>query len=244
MSEFVRPHYPNAPIAEALIDIRLVYPDAVTLEQLTRAADEMIAAFPDRKPLHLVEFGFDFAERQGSNTHEQAGWRLEAKNKVLQLQRIGFTYSQLPPYGNWETFRSEARGYWDVFRQSLSQSGASRIAVRVINKIPTPQAEISLEEYISVYPVVPAELPATATSAFVQLQLALPDVLPNAQAILKVASGRADASGPHLILDIDLFAVGVVENDDEIWSTLERFGIEKDKIFEACITDKVRKAIK
>jgi len=32
--------------------------------------------------------------------------------------------------------------------------------------------------------------------------------------------------------------------DDETWSILEKFGIEKDMILEACITDKTREIIK
>jgi uncharacterized protein (TIGR04255 family) len=243
MSEFVRPHYRNAPIAEALIDIRLMSPDAVALDQVTHAADGLTASFSVRHPISMVQLGFDFAAQQASNSQAQSGWRLEAQNRVLQLQRIGFTYSHLPPYTDWETFRNEARNYWNTFRTSVNQSAASRLAVRVINKIPTPHAEIALEEYLSIYPVVPAQLPTTATAAFMQLHLAVPKVVPTAQAILNVASGRTDASGPHLILDIDLFADGLVESDEEIWSTLEKFGIEKDVIFESCITDKVREAI-
>ncbi|MCK1629676.1 TIGR04255 family protein [Bradyrhizobium sp. 162] len=243
MSEFIRPHYRNAPIAEALIDIRVAHPDRVTMEQITLAADELTELFPVRHPMNVIEFGFDFGSNQSNNSQEQAGLRLERENRVLQLQRIGFTYSHLPPYTNWETLRDEALRYWEVFRRATDQSAVSRIAVRVINKIPTPQAEIALEDYLSVYPVVPAKLPATAKAAFVQLQMAMPHVLPAAQAILNVASGHADTNGPHLLLDIDLFAAGAIEGDEAIWNTIDKFGIEKDVIFEACITDKIREAI-
>ncbi|WP_167772391.1 TIGR04255 family protein [Bradyrhizobium frederickii] len=243
MSEFVRPHYRNAPIAEALIDIRVARPDLVTMEQITLAADQLAERFPVRHPMNTIEFGFDFGSNQTNNSQEQTGLRLECENRVLLLQRIGFTYSHLPPYTNWETLRDEALSCWNVFREATKQSAASRLAVRVINKIPTPEAEIALEDYLSVYPVVPTKLPTTAKAAFVQLQMAMSHVIPTAQAILNIASGHADANGPHLLLDIDLFAAGVVEGDEAIWNTIEKFGIEKDVIFEACITDKIREAI-
>lgn len=242
MSEFVRPHYQNAPIAEALIDIRLAHPDAVTLEQLNGAAASLREAFPAQHAMNEIEFGFDLALGEAKNKQAQIGWRLEAENRVLQLQRIGFTYSHLPPYTNWTTFRDEARKCWDIFSGSIGQSVSSRIAVRVINKIPIPDGEIDLKEYLSIYPIVPPEIPAIATAAFLQLQLAMPKVFPNAQAIINVGSGRADKDGPHLLLDIDLFVVSQIEGD-RIWSTLDSFGIEKDRIFESCITEKVRKAI-
>jgi len=249
MSEFVRPHYDKAPIAEALIDIRVASPDTVTMDQLTSSAVGLGQDFPTRHPIHQLLFGFQAVPDSGQaagfmNNQEQIGWRLtnKAQNRVLQLQRIGFTYSHLPPYTNWDSFRDEARRYWTSYRAVVGQP-ASRIAVRIINKIPTPSAEIALEDYLSVYPVVSEKIPATADAVFVQLQLALPKLLPDARAILNVVSGQADASGSHLVLDIDLFVNRVLGDEEEIWSILEKFGLEKDVIFEACITDKVRKAI-
>jgi uncharacterized protein (TIGR04255 family) len=250
MSEFVRPHYEKAPIAEALVDIRVAKPDAVTFEQITRAADALAEEFPGRVPIQQVMFGIqaipgNVAQAGFTNNQEQIGWRLITKtqNRVLQLQRIGFTYSHLPPYTDWDTFRDEARRYWTTFREIVAQPVVSRIAVRVINKIPTQDAEIALQDYLSIYPVVPETIPATADAIFLQLQLAMPKVTPDARAILNVASGQADENGSHLVLDIDLFSNRMVENESEIWSTLEKFGVEKDIIFEACITDRVRKAI-
>lgn len=244
MSEFLRPHYQNAPIAEALIDIRIGNPDSVTLDQLTSAAAVLEKVFPTKHQMNLFEFGIDLAAGAASNNQaQQVGWRLEAENRVLQLQRIGFTYSHLPPYSNWQTFRDEARLCWKAFREAVGQSTASRVAVRVINKIPVPQGEIAVEDYLSIYPVVPPSIPATATTAHMRLQLALPNISPEARAILNVASGRTDESGAHLILDIDLFLMASIKGDDEIWATLEKLGIEKDIIFESCITEKVRKAI-
>jgi hypothetical protein len=44
-------------------------------------------------------------------------------------------------------------------------------------------------------------------------------------------------------LDIDLFIERPVSDVAEMWTLLHRLGIEKDVIFESCITDEVRKAI-
>jgi uncharacterized protein (TIGR04255 family) len=251
MSEFTRPHYERAPIAEALIDIRVANPDALTLDQLTAAADALAGEFPIRHPIQQLMFGFQAVQPNAAqgfvNNQEQIGWRLhnKAQDRVLQLQRIGFTYSHLPPYTNWATFRDEARRYWDSFQRTVATAlPSNRIAVRVINKIATPAAEIALEDYLKVYPVVPDKMPATAAVVYLQLQFAMPKVLPDARVILNVASGQADANGSHLLLDIDLFSNQIVEKADQLWTILEKFGTEKDVIFEACITDKIREAIK
>lgn len=132
------------------------------------------------------------------------------------MQRIGFTYSHLQPYTNWNTFRDEARRYWTTFRDEVGQSAALRLAVRVINKIPTPSAEVAIDEYLSIYPVVPEKIPATVDAMFVQLQLAMPKILPDTRAIMNVVSGQTDANGTHLVLDIDLFVNRMFETEDEI----------------------------
>ena len=249
MSEFVRPHYEKAPIAEAIIDIRLAAPDAVTLDQLTEAADTLADELPNRQPIQQFALGFQ-AGPEGAggffNNQAQLGWRLLPKTqaRVLQLQRIGFTYSHLPPYTDWDTFSDEARRCWTAFQSVVKQPVANRVAVRMINKIPAPNAEFAIHDYLSIYPVVPETIPATVDAMFVQLQLAMPNIFADARAIVNAASGQADPSGPHLLLDIDLFVNRLIKTDEEIWSTLEKFGKEKDSIFESCITDKVREAIK
>jgi uncharacterized protein (TIGR04255 family) len=236
MSEFTRPHYERAPIAEALIDIRVANPDALTLDQLTAAADALANEFPIRHPIQQLMFGFQAAQPNAApgfmNNQEQIGWRLhnKAQDRVLQLQRIGFTYSHLPPYTDWVTFRDEARRCWDSFQRTVAAA--------------LPSNRIALEDYLKVYPVVPDKMPSTAAGVYLQLQFAMPKVLPDARVILNVASGQADANGSHLLLDIDLFSNQVVEKADQLWTILEKFGTEKDIIFEACITDKIREAIK
>jgi uncharacterized protein (TIGR04255 family) len=252
MTAFVRPHYTRAPIAEAVIDIRVANPGAVALSAVTEAADALAKEFPSRLPIQQFQMGFQTdasnpASSQFTNNQELLGWRLLSKtqDRVLQLQRVGFSYSHLPPYSDWENFRSEAKGHWSTFEKALGDAGGvSRIAVRIINRIPVPKTQVDLSKYLTVYPVVPESLPSTANALFVQLQLSMPHIYPDARAIINVASGAVDENGAHVILDIDLFVERIVSNDEEMWDVLEKFGFEKDVIFETCITDEVREAIR
>lgn len=251
MSDFIRPHYSKAPIAEALIDVRISNPEGATVDVLTKIASALAPKFPTRHPIQHFEVGFQADNQQGSaqfiNNQAPMGWRLLSKenDRVLQLQRIGFTYSHLPPYSNWSAFRDGARGCWNEFKAFLPDQRASRIAVRVINRIPVPDEPYFLHHYVNLYPNLPAkDFPSGLIASFVQVQLNIPHVFPDARAILNVNSGQRDANGPYLLLDIDLFVERNVEKDDEVWSILEKFGVEKDVIFEACITDKTREVIK
>jgi uncharacterized protein (TIGR04255 family) len=251
MTAFVRPHYTRAPIAEAIIDIRVANPGEVALTAITEGVEALTDEFPSRLPIQQFQMGFQAdANNPGTsmftNNQELLGWRLVSKDqkRILQLQRIGFSYNHLPPYSDWGNFSSEARRYWSTFRKTLGAGDVSRIAVRVINKIPVPKAQVDISKYLTVYPVVPETLPSVANALFVQLQLSMPHIYPDARAIVNVANGPPDESGAHLILDIDLFLERIVSNDEEMWDILEKLGLEKDVIFEACITDEVREVIR
>jgi uncharacterized protein (TIGR04255 family) len=157
MTAFVRPHYTRAPIAEAIIDIRVANPGEVALSAVTEGAETLKEEFPSRLPIQQLQMGFlADANNPGSssftNNQELLGWRLVSKDqdRILQLQRIGFSYSHLPPYSDWESFSSEARRYWSTFRKALGAGNVSRIAVRVINKIPVPKAQVDISKYLMV----------------------------------------------------------------------------------------------
>jgi len=251
MTAFVRPHYTRAPIAEAIIDIRVANPGEVALSKVTEGAETLTNDFPSRLPIQQLQMGFQADVNQPgtglfTNNQELLGWRLVSKDqdRILQLQRIGFSYSHLPPYSDWENFRSEAKKYWSTFRKTLGAGAVSRVAVRVINKIPIPKAEVDISKYLTVYPVVPETMPSIANALFMQLQLSMPHIYPDARAIVNIASGPPDESGAHLILDADLFIERIVSDDKEMWDILEKLGLEKDVIFEACITDEVREVIR
>jgi uncharacterized protein (TIGR04255 family) len=248
---FVRPHYSRSPIAEAIIDVRTANPSAVDLDSLERAALQLATEFPAQLPIYQYQMAFQAdlkapGEGQFSNNQELIGRRLTSKSldRVLQFQRVSFTYSHLPPYSDWKSFSEEAKRYWPTYREATRLESVSRVAVRVINHIPVPSGEVDIQAYLAVHAVVPESLPSVANAAFVQLQLSMPAIHPEARAIINVASGQTNDKGSHLVLDLDLFVERIVPSDEEMWAIIDTLGLHKDKIFEACITDKVREAIR
>ncbi|WPO39595.1 TIGR04255 family protein [Tardiphaga sp. 42S5] len=239
-----RKHYDNAPVVEALIDIQ-VEDSAIMREEVEALADSLSAVFPTRLPLHQVQMGFEVAaDREPEFLNEQmiVGYRLDRPGRVLQLKTNGFSYSHLPPYSDWLTFSSEAMGYWKAYQSALAPRWANRVAVRMINRLPLPSGDIRLAKCLNFYPTLPDSLPSDARSLFMQLQLPMPQVDPDALTILGLYSAPP-APGPNAImLDID-FIVQRKISIDEVFGILERLGDCKDEIFEACITDEIRKLI-
>jgi uncharacterized protein (TIGR04255 family) len=53
-----RRHYKKAPIAEAVIDIRVENDRSVSIEDVESLADSVKSEFPTRLPLHQLQMGF------------------------------------------------------------------------------------------------------------------------------------------------------------------------------------------
>jgi uncharacterized protein (TIGR04255 family) len=251
MTRPTRRHYRNSPIVEAVIDIQVQLGDVHGISKLTELADHLRGDFPTRLPVNVLQMGFDV---QGSdtpakftNTQQQSGWRLNAKDqdRVILLQTVGFTYSHLPPYSDWETFSEEAKTIWTLYCDALAPVHAIRAAVRVINQIPVPSLEFEIDTYLNIYPKLPESIPTVASAMLMQLQLPMTHVDAAAKAVLNLATGQVmpPENKPSLILDIDLSVERKITIKDDLWSLIDQLGIVKDDIFEACITDKLREKI-
>jgi uncharacterized protein (TIGR04255 family) len=250
MSPTVRRHYANAPIAEAVIDVRVQTQTEPDFSRLTALADTLKERFPTRLPMSQLQMGFDVQNptmpARFTNSQQQTGWRLTSKDqdRVILLQTIGFTYSHLPPYTDWETFSAEAQQIWATYLEAVNPELAIRAAVRVINRIPVPAHEFNIDTYLNIYPKLPEAIPTLANLMFMQLQLPMTHVDASAKAVLSLASGQPGPDGsPSLILDIDLSIERPIALQDELWALLNRLGSVKDDIFEACITDNLREKI-
>lgn len=247
MSPAARRHYENAPIVEAVIDVRVQ--SVNDLSPLTKLADALKEEFPARLPMTQVEMGFDTQNPalppQFTNSQQQTGWRLtgKAQDRVILLQTTGFTYSHLPPYTDWTTFSGEAKTFWLKYVDALKPLAATRVAVRVINRIPVPAGEFGIDSYLNIYPKLPDAIPTLANAVFMQLNLPMTYVDSAAKAVLNLATGQEGPGGASLILDIDLSVERMVGLEDELWPMVDRLGVVKDEIFEACITDTLRKKI-
>jgi uncharacterized protein (TIGR04255 family) len=242
-SSKARRHYKNAPITEAVIDIQVENDRSVSIEDVESLADSVKSEFPTRLPLHQLQMGFQVnpsGEAEFSKEQQILGYRLDRPGRVLQLRTNGFTYSHLPPYSDWTSFSAEAEKFWLVYRRELSPSRATRVAVRMINRVPLPAGDIRLDSCLNLYPTIPDSLPSDLQSLAMQLQLPMKHVDDAAVAILQLYS--APPSPRSIMLDID-FVIQRPVPIDEVFMMLNILGDAKDDIFEACITDAVRELI-
>src|ERR1700721_3122538 len=103
------PRYANAPIIEAIIDIRVRMPKNASFEQLKNAQVGVSAAFPIAENLHesIVAFGQGpgpFDQELQRRTRSSPVFKSQDGRRIWQSRLDGFTFSQLKPYDTWNDF--------------------------------------------------------------------------------------------------------------------------------------------
>jgi uncharacterized protein (TIGR04255 family) len=237
--------YPNAPIKEAIIDIRVTLPEATTLAYLTHGFNSsFLEAYPSRSDLFLFKGHFSAGTQVAATASQtQGGYRFISKDKIhiVQWRLDGFTFSRLAPYDRWDSFQLEARRLWDLYRSSLLPTEITRVAVRYINQINIPHASIEWKDYFRTGPEISPNLEQRVEACFVQIQIPQDDL----KAKLSITQTLVPPSTPEtvsVLLDIDLFRTEALPSTEEdMWTLLGKFRTRKNQAFEACLTKETRK---
>jgi len=260
-----RRHYANAPITEALIDLRITHAQDFSPADLGKMGETIAGRYPTQEPMYLQSGQITFQQpgdpAQIEATHQHGGFRFISQNKqeIFQARMGGFTFSTLAPYDRWEPFRDEARRLWELYRPAAKVENITRAAVRYINRIdipdPLPTVQdipdglptVQLEDYLRTYPEVSADMPNKEFTAnfFMQVQLWQPDLgcfLIVNETVVPPPDFETTLS---IQLDFDLFREQFGEpwsadEDVAAWDFLEQLHDRKNEVFEASITDATR----
>jgi len=237
-------HYPHAPITEAIIDLRVTLAEGTDSAALRHAGEEMQSDFPACEQMLVTTGEMEVGPQGGSASVRQrpAGWKRTSSDRrqIVQIREDGFTFSRLAPYDRWEVFRTEARRVWDVYRERLQPQSIDRLAVRYINRIDVPGSQVDLKTYFRTFPEVAPELPQLLEGFFVQLRLPFPQL--SARCLINQTIVPPPRAGiVSIVLDVDLFRSEDVPQDEAgVWEYVEKLHVEKNRIFESCITDASR----
>ena len=239
-------HYAHAPLTEALIDIRVELPSEVGLSKLAEVRHEQEVDYPKQEELFIVQGHMTVGPEIGASaTRTSNGYRFVSKDgrQIFQARLDGFTFNRLAPYEDWNTFRDEARRLWNSYRAITSPKNVTRIGVRYINRIDLPLPINDFKDYLRTVPEISRGMSQGLSSYFMQLQL--PQVDLNAMLVLNQALIPPPAPKiVSVLLDIDLYSDSdLPSNEQGLWERFEAFHDRKNKVFEASITDRVRRLI-
>lgn len=256
-----RVHYPNAPITEATIDLRIVQPQNLSANDLAKLR-ELVGSYYPTQELELIYSGEIHVEEPGNPLRTEAsqwhnGFRFISQDKryVFYARLDGFALSVRAPYDSWEPFRDEARRLWDLYRSVAKPEGVTRAAVRYINQLNLSSGSsdpdiVRTEDFLRIYPEVPRDWPGgnTMNNFFMQVQFWQEDL--RCWLVVNEAPVWPNTQDPALFqLDFDFFRDQFREpwradEDTEVWDFLEQLHVRKNQVFEASITDATRRLIR
>jgi len=238
--------FPNAPITEAVIEIKAQLPEETTLKSLESFHDRIKNRFPEKQEQRFLKAAFKLSQKDKlSSLPTKTGtqgylFRSLKEKKVVQSKIDGFAFNKLKPYENWELFRSEGRELWELYSEIVNPIKVIRIGLRYINRIEVPLPFKDFSEYLLTNPQIAPQLPQAVSHFFMRLEVSNPDI--EATAIITQAMDKPTKTKRlPLILDIDVFRITeYVEKTEEMWKDFEKLRDFKNDIFFNSVTEKAK----
>lgn len=238
------PRFPNAPITEALLDIRAKLPPQIDLARLATLHEVVKDFYPNRRErfswrgsLQLSPGGPELLEKAGG----PIGYLFTSHDgrQIVQARLDGFTSNRLKPYDTWVSFRDEARKQWERYCQTAMPQLTTRIALRYINRIEVPLPIKDFREYILTSPEIAPDLPQGLATFF--MRLVIPNPRLDCAAIVIVTMDKPSEAVLPLVLDIDVFRERSFDpNSADLWNAFEDLREFKNQIFFNSITEKAK----
>lgn len=145
------PHLPQAPIVEAVLDIRVVLSVTWDEDNLRNKLEQLLPDYPKRDTMQETEI--QFSPHEGTNLIRNSvhvGLKCQSEDgfNVIQFNKNSFVFSRLNPYENWERFSQEALRLWEIYCELLKPTEIGRIGLRFINRLAIRnQRAIELADY-------------------------------------------------------------------------------------------------
>jgi uncharacterized protein (TIGR04255 family) len=222
-------HLSNAPIVEAVVDVRVKLSSNFKLEVFHPLCEELQTNYSQRLDQQVVEQTIKQQPGQPAEFSTRIsgihGYRLSSEDgkQIVQLRRDGFTFSRLQPYTTWEEIFAEAWRLWGMYVDTAKPTEVSRIAVRYINRLLLPLPCIDLSKYLNAPPVVAEGWPVSLSAFLTRVVINDPEseIAVNVIQALEPQAGR---EGTHLTALFDIDAYQILSLDPDDVTIEERFG--------------------
>ena len=237
--------FPNPPITEGLVDIRVQLPGEVSLADLEILHDKIKDSYPEKKSRKKLEATFDPKDEKEplkAVPFATDGFIFGTSDgrQLAQYRLDGFTFNRLRPYSRWEEVFPEAKKLWEIYRTAVQPVLVTRLAVRYINTIEIPSKAIDYDHYLTAAPKVPEGLPQLLQSFLTRIEVPFPD-RDVVAIITQTPSGKQDPLKSGIILDIDVCAAVNLSAEDariyEIFGVLREI---KNQVFFSSISERTK----
>ena len=250
MNKVTSVKYSRPPVLEAVIGITFARPIAdATLATIDRRLGKNYPIHTDNQLVNLhmsTSMGANNRPVVDAKEHTVCGHRRtnQSMDEIAVLMPDSLTVSQLAPYSGWESFFDRFKRDFTALKRPNTSRSISRVGMRYINRVDIPASGnvVEHEQFVDMYPHVPEALgPMVGFS--MQAQFALESIsghtIINSMPVQSVKLGHAS-----FLVDIDVYrTVSTPMNDDSLFALLVQMRIEKNRIFEACVTQRAREEL-
>lgn len=242
--------YVRPPVVEAVIGINFAQPitDAA-LATIDRRLSKHYLMHSDNDQMDLemsTTIGADNRPVVGAQGRTTRGHRRTnpSMDEIVILMPDSLTVAQLAPYVGWEAYFSRFQRDFAAHRKNGIHRLISRVGMRYINRvdIPTTGNVVEHEQFINVYPHVPDVLGAMVGFSM-QVNFFLESIgcqtNISTMPVAPVTLGHAS-----FLVDIDIYkSITNPITDDALYGLLREMRREKNRIFEACVTERAREEL-
>lgn len=236
-------HLPNAPITEAVIDIRVRLPPGTSVDTFSKLRSELADWYPVVEEQRVFESGVQFEKDGLWQMARDRGlqglvFRSSDGLNVAQFRLDGLSFSRLAPYTRWEDVLADARNAWTYYVSAAAPEVVTRIGVRYINRLPIVSEGVELAEYLTAPPPVPPSLPQTLRGFLTRIVLRDEDSGLDATLTQAIAA-EVQGNDAVVLLDIACHSAHAFEaTSQEMWECFEELRGFKNRIFFGSITEK------
>ncbi len=230
--------FKNAPIAEALLDIRASVPGQTDLGSLDAFGSAVAARFKERRKRQVTEGGFTISPTgelsQDEPTIQTAGYiyRNDARDKAVQARLDGFSFSKLKPYRGWDEFSREAKELWQIYLSVARPQRVSRLTLRYINRIEMPLPVQDFKDYVLTTLDIPEGVPQSVVTFFLEAVIPDDETKSFANVTSTFEQPQPGSSVIPYIFDIDAYQfVELDPSSEDIWRIFDEIRDYKNRIF-------------
>jgi uncharacterized protein (TIGR04255 family) len=244
-------HLENAPIKEALIDLRVSLPKDFDAGAAFAALKTRLAErYPVLQEIRHFQAQFELipgtqsvevkgrsaGPAQVTRSGKLEGFRFISKDglDLAQFRADGFTYNRLAPYTAWSAVLPEALRLWELYTETAGPAFVSRVALRYLNQLRLPMTSgDDLGKYLSALPPMPPGAPGGFSGFLSRISTYDPYT-----GLAANVTQALEGPEPTIILDVDVFKAGEVETSTlKLTPILQTLHHLKNDIFFGSITD-------
>src|SRR5680860_235133 len=233
----------NAPLREAVIDLRVVLRNGVQVDALADLGPGLSESYPTRNDQMSVtgelRIGGDEGLVTRKSEHARIGYMFRSVDgsQIVQFRTNGFTFSRLAPYTDWEQVFPEAMRLWARYVEIANPVDIVRIATRYVNDMRFP-VPLELSEYLTAPPPQPPGIQGDVIGFLTQLTVRDMETGSKVNIIQTIGEQSSDQVG--IILDVDAFQDGLTVAPDDSVELDRRFQmlrVLKNEVFFSSITE-------